>query len=310
MLDRIEEERKTKIYSNATYQKASAVTEREFQTAAALYRSISGFRNADALAEECEALAAAARRKTEEERLERERQKELARMKQEKRIKLYQKIALIAIAGVAVIIFAFILVNQVIIPARNYGKAEALLAAGDEKGALQYYAKAGDYKDAPDRILAVYYEKTKTPLAAGDAHILGLKDDGTVIAAGDNRYGQTDVSSWRDITAISAGGEHTIGLKSDGTVVAAGNDTFGRTDVSGWRDMVAVSAGSYHTAGLKADGTVAATGWNQYGQTDVSSWRDIIAVSAGNRSMIALKSDGTLVTAGISYDVSNWQLLN
>jgi alpha-tubulin suppressor-like RCC1 family protein len=36
-------------------------------------------------------------------------------------------------------------------------------------------------------------------VAAGCAHTLGLKSDGTVVAMGDNEYGQCDVSGWRGI---------------------------------------------------------------------------------------------------------------
>ncbi|WP_242295075.1 RCC1 domain-containing protein, partial [Bacillus cereus group sp. BfR-BA-01381] len=36
-------------------------------------------------------------------------------------------------------------------------------------------------------------------IAAGCAHTVGLKSDGTVVAVGENTYGQCDVSSWRNI---------------------------------------------------------------------------------------------------------------
>ncbi|WP_234813697.1 RCC1-like domain-containing protein, partial [Bacillus mycoides] len=35
--------------------------------------------------------------------------------------------------------------------------------------------------------------------AAGCAHTVGLKSDGTVVAVGDNEYGQCDVDSWHGI---------------------------------------------------------------------------------------------------------------
>ena len=76
-------------------------------------------------------------------------------------------------------------------------------------------------------------------------------------------------------SAISAGYSHTVGIKSDGTVVAVGNNKYGQCDVSGWENIVAISAGSRHTVGLKSDGTVVAVGDNWYGQCDVSGWTDI-----------------------------------
>lgn len=36
-------------------------------------------------------------------------------------------------------------------------------------------------------------------VAAGCAHTLGLKSDGTVVAMGDNEHGQCDVSDWRGL---------------------------------------------------------------------------------------------------------------
>jgi uncharacterized repeat protein (TIGR02543 family) len=59
-------------------------------------------------------------------------------------------------------------------------------------------------------------------VAAGRAHTVGLKSDGTVVAVGDNYSGGCDVGGWKDITQVVAGGLQTVGLKNNGTVVAAG----------------------------------------------------------------------------------------
>ena len=66
---------------------------------------------------------------------------------------------------------------------------------------------------------------------------MGLKSDGTVVAVGDNEYGQCNVYDWSDIVAISAGKYYTVGLKSDGTVVAVGDNEYGQCNVSDWRDI-------------------------------------------------------------------------
>lgn len=71
----------------------------------------------------------------------------------------------------------------------------------------------------------------------GNAHTIGLKSDGTVVAVGWNEYGQCNVSGWRDIVAEAAGCAHSLGLKSDGTVVAVGDNKYGQCDVSGWRGI-------------------------------------------------------------------------
>ena len=53
-----------------------------------------------------------------------------------------------------------------------------------------------------------------TPMvAAGWGHTVGLKDDGTAVAAGDNRYGQCDIGGWMDITQVNTGNHHTVGFR-------------------------------------------------------------------------------------------------
>ena len=181
-------------------------------------------------------------------------------------------------------------------------------------------------------------------IAAGNKHIVALREDGTVSATGDNQYGQCNVSDWKDVIAISArdyetvglkadgtvlttnstnymekwtdiiaidrGGVHIVGLKADGTVVADhGNNSneFGECSVSDWKKITAISAGGNHTVGLKADGTVVAAGENACGECEVSDWRNIVAVSAGWFYTVGLKSDGTVVTTNKDIDVSGWR---
>jgi alpha-tubulin suppressor-like RCC1 family protein len=116
--------------------------------------------------------------------------------------------------------------------------------------------------------------KNVIAIAAGSDHLVALKSDGTVVAAGDNEYGQCNVSYWRNIVAIEARGNTTIGLRADGTVVVAGI-FYGGNSYS-WRNIKEVTAGYFHVAGVKADGTVVATGYNNdSGQLNVGSWKEI-----------------------------------
>lgn len=102
-------------------------------------------------------------------------------------------------------------------------------------------------------------------------------DGTVAVALGDEASPVMEAEQWAEIAAISVGEEgcHIVGLKADGTVVAAGDNKFGECDVSDWTDMVAVSAGYRFTVGLKADGTVVAVGRNSKGQCDVSGWENI-----------------------------------
>lgn len=45
------------------------------------------------------------------------------------------------------------------------------------------------------------------------------------------------VKNWTDIVAVSVGYDYTVGLRSDGTVVAAGNNHYGQCDVGDWTDI-------------------------------------------------------------------------
>ena len=136
-------------------------------------------------------------------------------------------------------------------------------------------------------------------------HIVCVKIDGTVVAVGDNQYGQCNVSDWRDIIAVTTEGDYTIGLKSDGTVVATGDNQYGQCDVSDWRDIIAVATKNDYTVGLKSDGTVVATGDNCFGRCDVSDWEDIIAVELNHYGTYGLRSDGTVVTTDEDDHVSD-----
>lgn len=148
-------------------------------------------------------------------------------------------------------------------------------------------------------------------ISTNGTHILGLKADGTVIAAGNNKDGQCNVSDWEDIVAISAGYQHSMGLKADGTVVAVGNNEEGQCNVSDWKDIVAIGGGYRHSVGLKADGRVVASGRNMAGECDVSSLKDIVAVGAGDTHTVALKADGRVVALGYNFvgecSVSGWK---
>lgn len=153
--------------------------------------------------------------------------------------------------------------------------------------------------------------KQNTTIAAGGSFTVGIKNDGTVLAVGNNESGQCNVTGWTDIAAVSAGEAHTIGLKNDGTVVAAGNNDYGQCNVSQWSDIIAVSAGQYHTVGLKNDHMVVATGNNKNGQCDVAAWTDITSISAGLSHTAGVKKDHTVLASGSNFygetEVSSWQ---
>lgn len=146
----------------------------------------------------------------------------------------------------------------------------------------------------------VQYLTPQSLIDVGDTHTVAIQNNGVVIAAGNNEFGQCEVGgvTWEGVIAVSAGYECTMGLKKDGTVVFAGDASYGKGNVNDWTDIVAISAGGNHSVGLRVDGTVVAVGRNDYGQCDVGDWRNIVAISAGDGYTLGLHKDGSMVAAG------------
>jgi alpha-tubulin suppressor-like RCC1 family protein len=119
-------------------------------------------------------------------------------------------------------------------------------------------------------------------ISAGYAHVLALRKNGTVVAWGDNTYGQCDVPEGLDhVRAISAGYWHNLAIKDDGTVVAWGGKSieslvkdYDQFSVPpNLTDITAISAGELHNLALKQDGTIVAWGSNESGESAPSLCR-------------------------------------
>lgn len=266
---------KEKLYNEAMALKNNANDENSFLTAASRFRDISDYKDASKMAAECNKLA---QQKFVEKGLKMERDRYLkAEANAAQRTK--KKIIHLCIAGVA---------------------AVAVLAVGTLFGVDAI--KKNSFISQSEGIRSQY---SSTTIAAGTAHTVAIKNDGTVYSTGKNDDGQCDVSKWKDIVAIDAGDYHTVGLKADGTVVATGRNDEGQCDVKDWKDIKQIAVGDYHTVGLKSDGTVVATGRNDRSQSDVSSWESIEYISAGVNCTVGIKKDGSVICVGSSGDKSS-----
>lgn len=171
-----------------------------------------------------------------------------------------------------------------------------------------------------------------TAIAAGNAHTLALKKNGTVWAWGNNDKGQlgdgstsgsktpVQVKGLKGMIAIVAGAEHSLALKGDGSIWAWGNNSAGQlgdksiikrsapVQVRSISGITAIAAGENHSVALKGDGTVWTWGSNSAGQLGidlakgskrlvpalVEGLSGASAVGAGNNHTVAFKRDGTL----------------
>jgi hypothetical protein len=133
---------------------------------------------------------------------------------------------------------------------------------------------------------------------------LALKSGGTVVAWGDNSFGQSTVPrDLNGVVGIAAGAWHSLALKSDGTVVCWGDNGDGESvSPASLKDAISVAAGSEHSLALKSDGTVVAWGNDHAGQSTVpAGLGGVVAIAAGGAHSLALKSDGTVVGWGANY---------
>ncbi len=145
--------------------------------------------------------------------------------------------------------------------------------------------------------------KNISTVSVGSAHTVALRNDGTVLATGNNDYGQCNVSDWTNIVSVSANGLHTVGLREDGTVLATGDNEFGQCNVSTWSEIISISTGYCHTIGVKRDGTIVAVGDivkgnNAEGYLDVSEISGVVAASAHYHHAVFLRKDGTVFAVG------------
>ena len=144
-------------------------------------------------------------------------------------------------------------------------------------------------------------------IAAGKNHSLAVRAEGTVAAWGDNSYGQTDVpEGLSNVVALAAGTEHNLAVTADGDLVVWGSSFDVAPNV---HDVVAVSAGRRHSLALRRDGTVVAWGWNDWGQISVpQGLSNVVAIAAGYNYSLALHDSGRAIAWG---DVDgNWPQSN
>ena len=146
-------------------------------------------------------------------------------------------------------------------------------------------------------------------MAAGDAHCLALKADGTVLAWGYGPVGLTNVPlDLTNVVSIAAGSTHSLALRNDGTVALwgrlppVGNPLLGAVPATATNIVgLALGAGAQHALALRADGTVLDWGNAAYGLTNIPSLaQNAVAVAVGAFHSLALRSDGKVVAWGDS----------
>jgi alpha-tubulin suppressor-like RCC1 family protein len=172
---------------------------------------------------------------------------------------------------------------------------------------------------------------------AGAYHALAIRDDGTLWAWGDNRFGQLGLGHTNGVTvptqvgaetiweSVAAGWRHTMAIRTDGTLWACGDNRFGQlgtgstnnssvlTNVgsdANW-EMVSASLGEgqrrddyyadtcrSHTVALRTDGTVWAWGNNESGQLGVGDAGAFFSPIVTSPTQVGDRANWRAVSAG------------
>ena len=154
----------------------------------------------------------------------------------------------------------------------------------------------------PQLVLDVQSGTEWSKIAGGDKHTLGLLDNGTLYAWGDNTYGQlgngtltqsnspylvSNVSNGTIWTDIVCGANHSLAIRNDGSLYAWGDNTQGQLNgiigsstnatpilVYSTSKWVNVSAGDYHSKGIQTNGQLYTWGDNSQGQLGTGTTTD------------------------------------
>lgn len=148
----------------------------KYESAIELFETISGWRDADEQIIACQRKIEEIKAKKEAERLEKERQAEIACKEAERISKQNKEIATIIVTIVCAIIAFIIVLNTVIIPNGKYNDAIALMDAGNIVEAYEALVALEGYKDSADKANSIYdqYKVEKLKVAkAGDYIFFG-----------------------------------------------------------------------------------------------------------------------------------------
>lgn len=163
----------------------------------------------------------------------------------------------------------------------------------DNTPAQEIYENANKSEEATSLPKTISYRPGI--IAAGTNCTILLRNDGRVLTIGTTTI---DTSNWKDIIQVAADGGFAIGLKSDGTLVAAGDLSNGEGEVYNWKDVVQVACGNQHTIAVTSKGTVYFAGIDKNDIGQCLNWTHVKKVLAGSDHVAAILDDGTVISAG------------
>ncbi|MBS4032110.1 MAG: hypothetical protein KGZ63_11930 [Clostridiales bacterium] len=235
--------------------------------------------------------------------------------------------------------------NNTVVASMNLVKHPDGLYSADINGATLGFVPDHNYEVIAvhgltyldSHFLSVYNKPQVTQVIGGGTHSFALMSDESIMAWGNNSYGQlglgnttnqtlpVNVEGVSDVKQVAASNNHTLILLNDGTVLAAGRNDFGQlgmgdfsdrntfTQIPNLSNIKQVSVGAFHSLVLTEDGFVYVWGYNGYGALGLGDktnrntptlnfdLADIAQIVAGQQHSLALTNSGTVYSWGSNF---------
>jgi hypothetical protein len=129
------------------------------------------------------------------------------------------------------------------------------------------------------------------------AHASVPSEAGTIVAWGDDSYGQTEIPAGLDgnVVSIAAEGDHALALTTAGRVVVWGSSRYDPVPAGVQSGVTAIATGSHHSLAVKSDGSVIEWGGDGTIPTPANAV-GITQIAVGDTQSLALRADGTVVS--------------
>jgi len=138
---------------------------------------------------------------------------------------------------------------------RLFGTHESFVGTTDD-GGCAWFGENGNNQLEP---IETWDTSQLKQIHVGEFSI-GLRYNGTAIFTGNEPSVAAQITTWTDVQELSGSDSHVLGLKNDGHVRAAGSNIFGKSNVEDWENIREVYAADSSSYGICEDGTVVSVG--------------------------------------------------
>lgn len=115
---------------------------------------------------------------------------------------------------------------------------------------------------------------------------LTWENDGQVTVEGRVDISNNEMEKWKSVIKVCSGSDHVIGLCDDGSVLAVGNNYCGQCSVSEWKNIVNIQSGDRFSLGVDENGDVFFAGVSDHVRNDAFYYQQFIEGDNKNTSVV------------------------